>query len=165
MTNRVIAVTGPRNLSRDESALVRVELAAVMESKGECQARLMVGDADGVDAVARSLVYLCFGWALFEAEGRQPWQLQRRSKNMIDSLSMSGGELHAWPNKLCPQGLTVDCWQGSGTWGTMRYAVSLGVPVVVHTELMPGGYELPSWLDAGNQTALDLADELIAACQ
>jgi hypothetical protein len=38
----------------------------------------------------------------------------------------------------------------------MRYAAALGVPVVVHTELMPGGFVLPDWLDAGQQAELPI---------
>jgi hypothetical protein len=61
---------------------------------------------------------------------------------MIRALAAAGGTLHAWPNKPCPVGVTRHKWQGSGTWGTARYAMALGVPVVWHKL---GRFELPDW--------------------
>lgn len=141
----VIGVTGPRKLTPEQAQIVSTALATRVIVANET--RVFVGDAAGVDGIAAELgALLGWGVTLFEAEGREPWQLQQRSKRMIDSLAAAGGVLHAWPNKECPTGLTANSWKGSGTWGTMYYAASLGVPLVAHTELMPGGYELPEWL-------------------
>lgn len=159
----VIGVTGARVVGA-AAAAVRVAIAEAIAAADGSRCRVFVGDAIGVDAIAREVGEMwAYGVALFEAEGRQPWQLQQRSKNMIDSLAKAGGTLHAWPNKLCPDGITLSSWKGSGTWGTVYYAHLNRVPVVVHGELMPGGYELPGWLTFEDVEQLRLVDSLLEA--
>ena len=63
---------------------------------------------------------------------------------MLQALATDGGTLHAFVTKRCPEGVTVNSWAGSGTWGTMRYAIAKGVPVELHWLIEP--FELPDWL-------------------
>jgi hypothetical protein len=102
-----------------------------------------VGDATGIDAMARSTIEPD-QLREHNSAGFEVWQLQQRSKRMVDALAADKGTLHAWVNKPCPAGLTVASWQGSGTWGTVRYAVSKGVPVVIHWLIEDGN--LPEWM-------------------
>jgi hypothetical protein len=66
----------------------------------------------------------------------QKWQLAARSTKLVKALAAKGGMLHAWANKLAPEGLKPSkCWKcasGSGTWGTVALAVGLGVKVELH---------------------------------
>ena len=105
---------------------------------------LHTGDATGLDALARDLAASCRLYQ-YDAEGWKSWQLQKRSRAMVDALAMVGGTLHAWPNKPCPVGLTVKSGKGSGTWGTVRYAIAQGVPVKLHS-LTPEEIA-PDWLE------------------
>lgn len=111
-------------------------------------AMVLVGDAKGVDAAVRD-------WAgaadipveCFVAAGWRPWQLVQRSKDMVHALAEADGMLYAFPTIACPEGLSPGAcksWKGSGTWGTVAYAVSWGVRVsVVPLE----DFLLPGWLD------------------
>jgi hypothetical protein len=153
----VIGVTGPRSLTPDHRAVIKTVMRPLMAESE----RLLVGDAWGVDALCADLGRACYlsvieykvGQSGLSYSAPLAAHLQARSKNLVEGLAVMGGILHGWPNSYCPPGLTVSSWKGSGTWGTMRYAVAMGVPLVVHTEIMPGGFELPSWT---NQEQLKL---------
>jgi hypothetical protein len=140
---KTIAVTGPRQLTDDQAAYVSAELWPLLHG-----AELLVGCAAGVDELARELGDMAARCTIFEAAGESPKmpmaaKLQARSKRMVRALAAAGGTLVAFPNKPCPDGVTVASWQGSGTWGTVRYAESLGVVVVVVPLVR---MELPEWL-------------------
>jgi hypothetical protein len=134
----VSGVTGTRNLTLQQAKLVEARMKKCLE------ANVYAGDASGVDAIARSLTEAGYCVVVFETEGRKPYQLQQRSKRMIDALARENGTLHAFPNKLCPEGITPNSWKSSGTWGTVRYAIAKGVPVELHWLIEP--CELPDWM-------------------
>lgn len=138
----IIGVAGPRSLTGPERDQARRELYKLLNSGP--RSRLHVGCARGLDAIATGLIYKCASAQSYVSEGPEPWQLQRRTKRLIAALAAERGTLHAWPNRPCPAALTRQSWKGSGTWGAMREAVALGVPVVFH----PLGYlaVLPDWL-------------------
>jgi hypothetical protein len=103
-----------------------------------------VGDAAGVDKLACELAP---NLLIYRAVSREPWELQKRSKHLVDALAAVGGTLHVWINKPCPDGLTVNSWKASGSWGTARYAIAKGVTVVLHwlIEEQP----MPQWMNQG----------------
>lgn len=144
---KVIGVTGPRGhaLEAGEVVAVLADLAAVMAGAD----LLHVGCASGVDALAcQAAVKAGADVVMWRAEDEGPRmphaaKLQARSKRMVRALAAAGGVLVAYPNKPCPGGVTVASWQGSGTWGTVRYAVALGCEVVV---VPLAAMELPEWL-------------------
>ena len=119
-----IGVTGPRRLTREQEDWLRGQLLALLDNY-----HLHVGDAEGVDALARQLKK--GPKTVYKTEGYQRWQLQARSKRLVEALAQLGGTLYAYPNKPRPVGLTPNNWQGSGTWGTIAYAQSRGVRVVL----------------------------------
>lgn len=126
----VIGITGTRKLERGQTKLVIASLRQLAAEEWH------VGDAAGVDRLGR-MVAFAEGATLHEykAGGHEPWQLQERSKRMLDNLVARGGTLHAYPNKPCPAGLhpkRCTSWLGSGTWGTVCYAKSKGVKVELH---------------------------------
>jgi hypothetical protein len=134
----VSGVTGTRSLT-----LLQAKLAETLMRK-YLGATVYAGDANGVDAIARSLTEAGYCVVVFETEGRKPYQLQQRSKRMIDALARENGTLHAFPNKLCPEGITPNSWKSSGTWGTVRYAIAKGIPVELHWLIEP--CDLPDWM-------------------
>ncbi|KAM3112774.1 hypothetical protein [Phormidesmis sp. 146-33] len=138
---KAIGVTGARKLTKEQAAQAHYELWEVWHSNEG--AIWHVGDATGIDEMARSTIEPD-QLREHNSDGFEVWQLQQRSKRMIDALAADQGTLHAWVNKPCPAGLTVASWQGSGTWGTVRYAVSKGVPVVIHW--LSEDCNLPEWM-------------------
>lgn len=132
---QTLAFTGARKLTPEQADEARSALLALP------RCLWLVGCAPGLDALARSLAP--HPYALFEAQGTHVYHYQQRSKRMIDALASAGGTLHAFPNKPCPQGLTRDRWLGSGTWGTIFYAHSLGCPVELHPL---AEFDPPGWL-------------------
>jgi len=130
------AFTGARFLDSIQTETVREVLLSLPR-----RSYWLVGCAGGLDALARELAPKTL--VLFEAQNRKPWELQARSKRMIDELAAAGGILHAFPNKPCPMELTRDRWCGSGTWGTAFYAHLKGCPVEVHPL---AEMDLPGWL-------------------
>ena len=137
----VIGVTGPRKLTDEQAQQAAYELWEIWNYGGQT-CPWLVGCAAGLDELARQT---CESQqlTLYTAAGRQPWQLQARSKRLVEALAAQGGTLHAWPNKPCPAGLTAKSWKGSGTWGTVAYAKQLGVKVELHP--LTEGLELPDW--------------------
>jgi hypothetical protein len=139
----VIGITGARSLTNEQAVQVNRELVELM--RGGTVIRCHVGDASGVDEIGRYVANVCQVHATWHhAEGRKPWQLQVRSKGMVNDLAKANGTLHAFVNKPCPEGVTVNSWAGSGTWGTVRYAIAKGVPVELHWLIEP--CELPDWM-------------------
>jgi hypothetical protein len=139
-----IGVTGPRKLTLIQREKAVMELMQLLT----LGTTLHVGDATGLDALARELAVNNTLYR-YDAEGWKPWQLQKRSRVMVDALVVAGGRLHAWPNKPCPMDLTVDSWKGSGTWGTVRYAIAQGIAVELHP-LTPEAIA-PDWLELRTQ--------------
>jgi hypothetical protein len=139
-----IGVTGPRKLTATQQEKATLELMQLL-APGTA---LHAGDAKGLDALARELAENCRLYR-YDAEGWKPWQLQKRSRGMVDALVAVGGTLHAWPNKACPEGLTFTSWKGSGTWGTVRYAIAKGIAVELHP-LTPEAI-VPDWLEVRTQ--------------
>lgn len=140
--SNIIGITGSRALDQVQTKLALSDLMKLCDIAKIAY----VGDADGVDRLAR-FVYRNRSGASFQefrTEGFKPWQLQQRSKRMVDALARDNGMLHAFLNKPCPAGVTVNSWAGSGTWGTVRYAIAKGVPVELHWLIEP--CELPDWM-------------------
>ena len=119
-----IGVTGPRRLTKEQEDWVREQLLALLDN-----CHLHVGDAEGVDALARQLKK--GPKTVYRVEGKERWHYQARSKRLVEALRELGGTLYAYPNKPKPAGLTPNNWQGSGTWGTIAYAQSRGVQVQI----------------------------------
>jgi hypothetical protein len=136
----VVGITGTRKLTESEAAKAARELRLLLDKA----TKLHVGDAAGIDALAHRCASTGIEVELHKTEGRKPYQLQQRSKRMVDALAKENGMLHAFVNKPCPAGLTVTSWAGSGTWGTVRYAIAKGVPVELHWLIDP--CKLPDWL-------------------
>jgi hypothetical protein len=139
-----IGVTGPRKLTPDHKMQAVEDLIYLLTPN----TTLHACDAKGLDALARELGVNCRLYR-YDAEGWKPWQLQKRSRAMVDALALAGGTLHAWPNKPCPANLTVDSWKGSGTWGTVRYAIAKGIAVELHP--LTSEAIAPDWLELKTQ--------------
>jgi hypothetical protein len=139
-----IGVTGPRKLTATQQEKASLELMQLITP----DTTLYAGDAKGLDTLARELAENCRLYR-YDAEGWKPWQLQKRSRAMVDALVVVGGTLHAWPNKACPLGLTVTSWKGNGTWGTVRYAIAKGIAVELHP--LTSEAIAPDWLELRTQ--------------
>ena len=137
---QVVGVTGTRKLTERQAEQATKKLRSLLDKAN----KLHVGDATGIDALARRCANAVMEVELHKTEGRKPYQLQQRSKKMVDALKADNGILHAFPNKPCPAGVTVYSWAGSGTWGTVRYAIAKGVPVKLYWLIEP--CELPDWM-------------------
>lgn len=143
----VIAVTGTRKLDRGQSRQVIAELRQFSADQWH------VGDAEGVDALAR-LTAQAKGQLLttHHKDARLPHKAQgaERSTRMVKALADVGGTLHAWVNKPCPAGLKPGkTWgkaQGSGTWGTVALAVGHGLEVELHP--LTEDAIAPDWMKA-----------------
>ncbi len=101
-----IGITGARSLTTDQAIQVNRELVELMRTGEVTHCR--VGEASGVDEIGRyvaNVVGVRATW--YHAEGRKPWQLQTRSKGMVNDLAKANCPLHAWVNKPCPDGLTL----------------------------------------------------------
>ena len=126
---------------------------------------VVVGCAGGVDALVRSLALRSrVPLRVFRAGSRSRFALRRRSERLVSFLARSGGVLVAFPSSPCPSGLSPATargpWFGSGTWGSVCFAVSLGVPVVV---FLPPSVRPPSWgrwlrLSCGGWLLLEVRD-------
>ncbi|WP_019500881.1 hypothetical protein [Pseudanabaena sp. PCC 6802] len=136
----VVGVTGTRKLNESETAKAMREMRSLLDKA----TKLHVGDATGIDALAHRCANAAMEVELHKTEGRKPYQLQQRSKRMVDALAKENGMLHAFVNKPYPGGVTVNSWAGSGTWGTVRYAIAKGVPVELHWLIEP--CKLPDWM-------------------
>ena len=147
MTN--YCYTGSRKISYEQGLKIEKTLS---EMAG---LTFHVGDAPGVDSVVR---YYLEGVGLpvkvYQAEGKQPWQLAQRSKAMVDGCAaLSNAKLIAFPNKPCPKGVKPSknfSGKGSGTWGTIAYAWGLGMDVEI-CWLEPGLTE-PDWMRTEQMT-------------
>ena len=131
------AYSGPRKLSPTEQAQVRAHL-----SSRPTPAAVAVGDARGLDALVAEHYTGETDVTIYHVEGRQRWHYAQRSQRMVDHAS----ELTAYPNKPCPQTCTPQkpfCGHGSGTWGTIAYAIKKGLTVNV---IPLDGTQPPSWV-------------------
>jgi len=139
-----LAFTGSRILTPEQSDYAH----SVILSLPRCL--WLIGCAPGLDAIARELAPKSF--VLFKAQGSHAYHYQERSKRMVAALAQTGGTLHAFPNKPCPVAISRTSWGGSGTWGTILEAHSLGCPVELHPLIE---LELPLWLlESGQQLNL-----------
>jgi hypothetical protein len=136
----VIGVAGTRKLTESQAKKAVKDLGELLDKAS----KLHVGDASGIDAIAYRLASDRLEIELHKTEGRKPYQLHQRSKRMVDALSREDGTLHAFASKPCPLGVTVNSWAGSGTWGTVRYAIAFGLPVEIHWLIEP--FDLPDWM-------------------
>jgi hypothetical protein len=136
----VVGVTWTRKLTESQAVKAVKELGELLDKAS----KLHVGDASGIDEIAYRLASDRTEIELHITEGRKPYQLQQRSKRMVDALVKENGTLHAFANKPCPLGVTVNSWAGSGTWGTVRYAITKGIPVEIHWLIEP--CDLPDWM-------------------
>jgi hypothetical protein len=94
--------------------------------------KVHVGCAKGIDEYARNTFDNC---VVHEVEGpRLPYQFALRTKKMVEAIKLDGGFLLCFPNKKCPDGLSVSnpfSGKGSGTWGACAYALKIKLPVFV----------------------------------
>lgn len=146
---KAIAISGVRKFGgvsekgREQARQVRLEIEALEAEVWH------VGDADGVDQLARALAPAGERLKVYYKNPELPHRAQgaERSTRMIKALALAGGTLHAWVNKPAPYGLKPGkSWgraQGSGTWGTIAFAHGLEIPVVIYKL---GEFDLPEWL-------------------
>jgi hypothetical protein len=145
-----IAFTGSRKLEPSQTRIIEERIEEL--KKGIAQYH--VGDARGVDAVVRNSLRC----QVYQAEGRQPWQLAQRSAQMVRAIANSpNAKLIAFPNKPCPKGVKPSktfSGKGSGTWGTVALAKYHGLAI----EVVPltDGWELPDWLTQPEPKQLSL---------
>lgn len=139
-----IAFTGARKLNQAQQQQVYGELTLI----GNHQADWHVGDAPGLDAIAREMAMkMDKNLTVYEVEGFQKWHFAERSKRMIDALvGLPSSCLYAFPNKPCPEGCKP-CknpnGRGSGTWLTVAYARYQGLQIQIFPLV---GLSLPEWL-------------------
>jgi hypothetical protein len=138
-----IGISGARSLTESQAIQLREYLSKVPLYGCDIW---HIGDAKGVDQVAREWTRQNgFMVQIHNAVSREPWALQQRSKKLVDVLAVELGELWAFPVKECPIELAPQhckSWQGSGTWGTVAYAVSRSVRV--HVRPLAEA-EIPAW--------------------
>ena len=148
---KAIAISGVRQFGgvsekgREQARQVRLELEAIEAEVWH------VGDADGVDQLARALAPSGDRLKVYYKNPELPHRAQgaERSTRMIKALALAGGTLHAWVNKPAPYGLKPGkSWgraQGSGTWGTVALAVGHGLQVELHP--LTEDAIAPDWLN------------------
>jgi hypothetical protein len=144
-----IGVTGARKLTDEQTKVVRAELKQLLST---CEPlTVYVGDAPGVDAIARDVATRAPRVKLVchEIKSHERWAYAERSTRMVKALAAEAGTLHAWINKPCPPGLKPGkTWKGangSGTWGTVALAVGHGLKVELHWLTEP--QEEPDWME------------------
>lgn len=136
-----IGITGSRFISELYYLQTRSQLWDILSQKDLC---VHVGDASGIDWQTRQIAAeLGVYQIIYQSEPRTKWALHQRSRRLVDALASTNGILYAFPNRPCPDGISVSRWMGSGTWGTMLYAKSLHVPIQIYPQ---GGFNLPDWL-------------------
>ena len=135
-----ILITGPRKLTPNQHDIAYSRLWELFQNNSDLHCH--VGDANGIDAITRKL-FAPAKLTVYRAETREPWQLQARSKRMVDS-SPQNAILYAFPNKNCPKDITASSWKGSGTWGTIFYAHKKGFKVELNWLI--DDYEVPGFL-------------------
>jgi hypothetical protein len=149
MTTNFIAVTGPRYLDERETTLCKLELEQILDLP---DTHLHVGDAGGLDALAYSIAsapHRATTITQYLVNGSARYDFSNRSMRMVDGLCSSGGciaRLHGFPNKPCPLNISLKSWQGSGTWGTIFYANSRGIHIVLHR--LNSDIPIPGWLES-----------------
>jgi hypothetical protein len=131
----MIGISGSRSVSEHEKYTIISHFSTFSP-----QEKIAVGDANGVDKIARDF----FGdrCSIFKVEGFQKWHFAARSQRMADASD----RLIAYPNQPCPDKCTPKApfsGHGSGTWGTIAYAVKTGLPVQVVPLVK---LKLPDWL-------------------
>lgn len=134
----VVAFSGSRHsLPSSQGWVAAYSIAAGLPSS-----RVAVGCARGIDAAVRQAAPGC---QVFQAAGSQGWQLAARSSALVRAAS--GGGLVAFPSGFCPAGVRVSrsfSGSGSGTWGSVAFAIGQGVPVIMFASVAPGSVQ--AWL-------------------
>ena len=143
-----VGISGVRKLTQEQEQQVRRELTELM--RGWEVTHCHVGDAAGVDAIARDVAHATSVKATWhEIRSHERWAYAERSTRMVKALAAEAGTLHAWINKPCPPGLKPGkTWKGangSGTWGTVALAVGHGLKVELHWLTEPR--EEPDWME------------------
>ncbi|QCS47967.1 hypothetical protein FEK30_00070 (plasmid) [Picosynechococcus sp. PCC 11901] len=139
------AYSGPRKLTPTETRLVKQHLDA-----NPVKGPVGVGDAKGLDALVARHYEGRTDLTIYHVEGRQRWHYAQRSQRMIDNAT----ELTAYPNKPCPPTCTPTkpfSGHGSGTWGTIAYAVKKGLKVTIYPL---DGSQVPSWAEQKQLTLI-----------
>jgi hypothetical protein len=140
-----IGITGPRSITYDQETRLRRHIVKIPHHN---DVTWHIGDARGVDQTARD-------WAaqhqidttIYMTTSHRHWLFLQRSKELVNEIAFANGELYAFPNRLCPTDLTPkQCkyWHGSGTWGTIAYAISQSITVHIQP-LTP--ISLPNWYE------------------
>lgn len=143
-----IAVTGPQDLTAIQTAKTHHDLLQLLT----LNTHLHLGDAYGVDQLAQQIArQKRIATVRHMATGKKPWQLQQRSKRMVDAIAQVNGTLHTWLNQPCPPDLTASNWLENGTWGIIYYAITQGVKIELHPLI---NLEMPQWLKPQRQMAL-----------
>ena len=128
-----VAFSGSRVVGSSAS----VSCGAFLPVLGSFSGSVGVGCASGVDSLVRSAfpsasVFRVGSFAVGGRVSRASFAL--RSSALVSWCASSGGLLVAFPLGSCPVGVSVSssfrgC--GSGSWGSVAFALGLGVPVLV----------------------------------
>jgi hypothetical protein len=109
--------------------------------------RVLVGCAAGVDAAVRSAVPAASVFSVASGVwGSGRGAFAARSSACVRAVAAAGGLWCSFPAGACPAGLlpsrsSAFCGSGSGSWGSLAFAVALGVPCLVW---LPPGVTAPS---------------------
>ncbi|ANV85734.1 hypothetical protein AWQ21_14465 (plasmid) [Picosynechococcus sp. PCC 7003] len=139
----MLAFSGPRKLTPQETKQVLNLLPANPPAVG-------VGDAKGLDALVAEHYTEKTDLTIYHVEGRERWQFAARSQRMVNDAT----ELIAFPNKPCPETCTPTkpfSGHGSGTWGTIAYAIKKGLKVTIYPL---DGSQAPSWAEQRQLTLI-----------
>lgn len=153
---KIAIITGPRVIGEPDEKLVRDVVREVI-ARGF---KIYVGDAAGVDAIAREVVWNASPHKFFSPRhdlGRTPAGLAERSSRMVkEALRTADGDeviCIGFPNKPCPAGIVpARSWrsgetEGSGTWSTLALCVGHGIKTwIIYTGEMIGmSMPVPPW--------------------
>jgi hypothetical protein len=159
-----VCVTGARFISQNQELIVRSSIRNLMKDiinknhRTFSHIQFHVGDAKGVDTVARIYAKFCAQnniWLKVTdhivKDPKNKSSYAQRSIGMVDKCNESGtvgkNIIIGFPNKPCPQQVTPKnpfCGSGSGTWATLAYAKSKGLII----EIVPlfNKIPVPNWL-------------------
>ena len=143
---KTYAFTGPRKTNSDDTLIVQKTLRS-LQPDGQLW---LFGDAPGVDNIVACYTALHrVQKMLFQVPNNPKKQdFAIRSMKMIDFLKTQKGTLIGFLNKNCPEQCTLArpfSGHGSGTWGTIAYARSLGIDVQLHLLSGIDYLDLPEW--------------------
>lgn len=142
----LLAISGSRRPDPQTAAACGELLHILLDLRRERMVRVLVGDADGIDAITRARIRDA---QVYRAESREARHLVSRSLLMVSDLDMfrmarvTNALLLGFPSKACPSSiLPVNRWvpgcrddgqrDVSGTWSTLGVAAGKGIPVAVY---------------------------------